>query len=383
MDQADSGQSPLDQAGSHDAGTLRWQTADLLLERSDIIVADTVAVFPFSAPQRLEADYCTRLGSTFVRLLADAVRGGLLDPRSGSVVDFMTLAAQRSLTPEQVFTFAYLTLSTAVDELSLDASLGATTEPWPQVAQNVRRGVFDVLAAWARRTIDAPSVAAITDSLTTLHTRPVLDVALFKECHRVERFEHWLSMILMDVDNLSEINRTHGYGVGDRVLERMGILVRTYFRQHDWVARYTEDSIAVLLPETSPADALSLAERIRTMVTERLTFRDYRTEQRAPVTVSVAVVSARAIEGEPVDADRFLTETEGAVERAKATGRNRVEQVVIPPRLMSIDEAAAALGTNLEGIERLVGDGKLEPINAGRHVRLERDAVSRLASRAS
>ena len=117
------------------------------------------------------------------------------------------------------------------------------------------------------------------------------------------------------------------------------------------------------------------------MVHERLTFRDYRTEQRATVTVSVAVVSARALEGEPVDADRFLTETEAAVERAKTSGRNRVEQVVIPPRLMSIDEAAEALGTNLEGIERLVGDGKLEPINAGRHVRLERDAVARLASR--
>ena len=380
MDQADSGQSQLDQAGSLDAGTLRWQTADLLLDRSDVIVADTVAVFPFSAPQRLEADYCSRLGATFVRLLADAVRGGLLDPRSGNVVDLITLAGQRSLTPEQVFNFAYLTLSTAIDELSLDSRLGATTEPWPQVAQNVRRGVFDVLAAWARRTIDAPSVAAITDALTTLHTRPVLDVALFKECHRVERFEHWLSMILMDVDNLSEINRTHGYGVGDRVLERMGILVRTYFRQHDWVARYTEDSIAVLLPETSPADALSLAERIRTLVTERLTFRDYRTEQRAPVTVSVAVVSARAIEGEPVDADRFLLETEAAVERAKTTGRNRVEQVVVPPRLMSIDEAAAALGTDVDGIEQLVGDGKLEPINAGRHVRLEREAVTRLAA---
>ena len=382
MDQADSGPSPFAGAGSLDADTIRCHTADLLVDRTDIIVADTVAVFPFSAPQRLEADYCIRLGNALVRLLADAVRSGTLDSRSGGIADFIALAAERSLTPAQIFTFAYLTLSTAIDELSLDPRLGATSEPWPQVAQNVRRGVFDVLAAWAGRSIDAPTARAITDALTTLHTRPVLDVALFKECHRVERFEHWLSLILMDIDDLAEINRTHGYGVGDRVLERMGILVRTYFRQHDWVARYSEDSLAVLLPETSPADALDLADRIRTMVHERLTFRDYRTEQRASVTVSVAVVSARAIEGEPVDADRFLTETEAAVERAKTSGRNRVEQVVIPPRLMSIDEAAEALGTSLEGIERLVGDGKLEPINAGRHVRLERDVVARLAAQA-
>jgi excisionase family DNA binding protein len=114
------------------------------------------------------------------------------------------------------------------------------------------------------------------------------------------------------------------------------------------------------------------------MVHERLTFRDYRTDQRASVTVSVAVVSARALEGEPVDADRFLAVLEQAVSQAKTSGRNRVEQVEIPPRLMSVDEAAAALGSNVEGIERLVASGALEPISAGRHVRLEREAVMRL-----
>lgn len=363
-----------------DNATLRWQTADLVLDRSDVIIADTVAVFPFSSPQRLETDYCLKLGSTFVRLVADAIRAGALDARSGSVFDLITVAAQRALTPEQIFTFAYLFLSTAIDEISLDPQLGATTEPYPQVTQYVRRGVFDVLAAWASRSIDSPSVAAITDTLTTLHSRPVLEVAIFKECHRAERFEHWMSMILLDVDNLSEINRTHGYGVGDRVLERMGILLRTYFRQHDWVARYTEDSIAVLLPETSPEDALTLAERTRMMVHDRLTFRDYRTEQRASVTVSLAVASARALEGEPIDSERFLREVEAALERAKTTGRNRVEQIQIPPRLMSIDEAAKTLNTDLQGIERLVGDGTLEPVTAGRHVRLERSAVLRLVN---
>jgi diguanylate cyclase (GGDEF)-like protein/excisionase family DNA binding protein len=378
MDQADPGALPVE-AATQNAGGLRWQTADLLHERSDVIVADVVAVFPYSGPQRLEADYCIRLGSAFVRLLADAVRAGAIDSRSGSINDFIVLAAQRALTSEQIFSFAYLALSTAIDELSLDSQIGATTEPWPQVAQAVRRGAFDVLGAWAARTINFPTVAAITDQLTTLHTRPVLEVALFKECHRAERFEHWLSMILLDVDNLSQINRTHGYGVGDRILERMGILLRTYFRQHDWVARYGEDAIAVLLPETSPEDAQALADRTRAMVHDRLTFRDYRTERRASITVSLAVVSARALEGEPIDANRFLVEAEAALERAKTTGRNRLEHLEIPPRLISIDDAAQTLNTDLEGIERLVGEGRLEPITAGRHVRLEREAVLRLA----
>ena len=380
MDQPDSGAPSINTTASLDSGALRWQTADLLLDRRDLIIADTVAVFPFSGPQRLETDFCLRLGAGLMRLVADTVRSGRCDPRSGAVVDFITIASQRSLTPDQVFTFAYLTLSTAIDELSLDPMLGATTEPWPQVAQTVRRAMFDVLAAWATRMIDTPTEAAITDALTTLHTRPVFEIALFKECQRAERFEHWLSMILLDVDNLSEINRVHGYGVGDRVLERLGILVRAYFRQHDWVARYGEDAIAVLLPETAPDDAVLLADRTRTMVHERLTFRDYRTDQRANITVSVAVVSARALEGEPIDTQRFLEETETAVARAKTSGRNRVEQVEVPPRLMSIDEAATALSTNLDGIDRLVAAGRLEPVSAGRHVRLERAAVLKLAN---
>ena len=132
-------------------------------------------------------------------------------------------------------------------------------------------------------------------------TRPVLDAVLPKECCRAERFEHWVSLMLIDIDNLSAINEAHGYGVGDRILERAGILMRAYFREHDWVARFAEDTIAVLLPETTPADAISLAERTRTMIEDRLTFRDYRTERRIVVTVSVAVASARALEGEPID----------------------------------------------------------------------------------
>ena len=158
----------------------------------------------------------------------------------------------------------------------------------------------------------------------------------------------------------------------------MGILLRTYFREHDWVVRYSDDTVAVLLPETTPADVLTLAERTRAMVEDRLTFRDYRTDQRATVTVSVAATSARALQGEPIDHERFLNRTEAAVHRAKANGGNCVEHVFMLPRLISIEDAVRQLGTTLEGIEALVSEGKLDPVKAGRHVRLERAAVNAL-----
>src|SRR5687768_16633673 len=59
-----------------DADPIRSKTADLLMERADVIVADAVAAFPLSAPKRLEMDFCIRLGAAFLRLVADAVRNG-------------------------------------------------------------------------------------------------------------------------------------------------------------------------------------------------------------------------------------------------------------------------------------------------------------------
>ncbi len=379
---------PLDaesEAPKRDQGldvNLRRDVAHHIVDRRDVIVADTVATFPLSVGSRqLDADYCVRLGNHVVRLLGEAIIEERLDARGSGTSELSAIVVERELSPEQFFTFVDIAMSTAIDELSLDQLLGANTEPWPQTAQIVRRAAFDLLAAWTTRAVYMPQRSAIEDSLTTLHTRPVLDAVLPKECQRAERFEHWVSMMLIDVDNLSAINRAHGYGVGDRILERMGILLRTYFRQHDWVVRYAEDTIAVLLPETTPADALTLADRTRVMVEDRLTFRDYRTDQRAVVTVSVAVTSARALEGEPIDHERFSAESEAALERAKSGGRNRVEHVVLLPRLISVEEATAQLGTNLEGIESLVAEGKLDPVKAGRHVRLERTAVEAIAKK--
>ena len=126
---------------------------------------------------------------------------------------------------------------------------------------------------------------------------------------------------------------------------------------------------------STPADALSLAERARAIVEERLTFRDYRTDQRGVVTVSVGLASARSLEGEPIDHEKFSAAAEAALEQAKVLGRNRVERIELQPRLISLDEAAVLLRTDLQGIEKLVAEGRLNPVTAGRHERLERNAV--------
>jgi len=241
---------------------LRQKIAERLVERLEQIAADTVTIFPYSGAETLADAYCRRLGSLLIHLLACAVRDAHIDPRGEFVEDLHSVILERTLSMDRLATFAYLTERTALDELALDESIGATSEPWPLVAQLVRRASFDLLGAYAQRAQLEPSHLAIVDPLTTLYTRPMFEAVLAKEVVRAGRFGYPLSLILFDVDHLSKINRNHGYGVGDKILERLGILIRSFFRQHDWVARHSDDAIIVLLPNTEAANATELAQRV-------------------------------------------------------------------------------------------------------------------------
>ena len=315
------------EAAANPQDDLRPQISSVLLERVDLVTADAVAIFPYSGAESLDAEYCARLGELLVRLLAFAVRNGRLDARSGPVADLHRLTLERALSTERLFTLAYLSERTVLDELALDEAIGATSEAWPLVAQLVRRASFDLLAAHTERTQLEPSDTAVIDKLTTLHTRPVFDAVLAKEVERAGRYGYPISLILFDVDRLSAINQEHGYGVGDKVLERMGIVIRQYFRQHDWVARHAEDTIAVLLTRTDADHAGALAERVRVTVEDRLGFTGYGGDRPVPVTISAAVINLDVAVSDVIDPERLMADAEAAVARAKRLGRNRVERV--------------------------------------------------------
>src|SRR5438093_696426 len=125
---------------------LRQQISGTILERAPLLTSDTVAIFPYSGPEPLEIEYCNRVGQLLVQLVAMAVREGRVDARSGFVADLNRMALERRLSAQRLFTFVYLLERTILDELALSDSLGATAEPWPVVAQLVRRASFDVLA---------------------------------------------------------------------------------------------------------------------------------------------------------------------------------------------------------------------------------------------
>jgi diguanylate cyclase (GGDEF)-like protein len=330
-------ESATDSAYVPDRTELRQHIARTLDARSDAVVADAVAVFPFAGMEGDPAD-ATELARAVLQLLVAGAREGAIDARSAGVSDLRSLAAARGLAVPLLFSLIYLIERATLDQLALDESFGATSEPWPAIEQLVRRASFHALAAFTEHMDREPGEGGVVDALTTLHTRPVFMAALEKEIQRAERFRHPFSVILFDVDRLADINAKHGYGAGDRVLERIGIVVRNYFRDYDWVARYAGDTFAVLLPATQGEHAQQLADRVRVTVEQRLELHDYRSEEQVPVTVSVGVLIAESVD-QSVRAEQLMVAVKDAVDRAKEGGRNRVETVDVsvaqsarPPR---------------------------------------------------
>jgi diguanylate cyclase (GGDEF)-like protein len=305
-----------------ESAQLRERTADTLRDRSEAIAS--AALEGVEKPWIDEPDLVP-LGSAVARLLTAAVRSGTSDPLRDEVAGLVTLVNTLGLEPQDLFALVFRAMHAGV--------VASTTTPLSSddaaaAAPLVQRAAFDLLAAWATRALELPNGPAVTDALTTLHTRVIFDTVLEKECRRAERFEHWLSVLLIDIDHLAAVNRLRGNGVGDQVLERVGILIRKYFRQQDWVARYSDATVAVLLPATGPEDAVTLANLMRAMIEERVAVDDERTR---PVTVSVAAVSARPLNGHPIDPDRVFDELDAALDRVKDGDRTRVELVEIYP----------------------------------------------------
>jgi diguanylate cyclase (GGDEF)-like protein len=305
---------------------LRTQIAEALRERRDWIVNDAIPLLTSSGFEAIDADYGRRTGQVLVLLMAASMSKGELDPNDESLVDLRRLAFERSLSLAQLFRFTYAIERAVLEELAFDKALGATSEPWPLVAQLVRRASFDLLSAYSERMQFEPRPSTSIDGLTALHTRPLFETVLAKELARAARTGQPASLILFDVDHLSRINESFGRRVGDQVLERVGFLIRKYFREHDWVARYSADSVAVLLPFTSARTAGELAERVRDTVEHRLEFTDHRAGRQVSVTVSAAVADAMGLTGGVADPDRVMAELEAILRRAKLQGRNRVER---------------------------------------------------------
>ncbi len=354
---------------------IRAQVAGAIADRRPLLAGDLAGELRGPLAGALGADEVAACAGLIIDLLADTTRDGQLDPRAGKVVD-LQLQCPDPLSVRQIFEAIHRASQVTLDELALHEHLGATSEPWGFVSELVRLAALDLQVALTERLLFTPTQGVVRDSLTTLIARPAFDLAMAKEVDRAQRRSHPIALVLFDVDQLSSINRELGYGAGDRLLERLGILARRFFRNDDWLGRHGEDSIAALLPETSLDDASALAHRFRRTVQQRMVLVDHRTEARMAVTVSAAVVAAEKLLSH-VDPNLFMAEAEAALLRAKMNGLNQMEQVSVQPATLTILGAANLLDCPPIEIRRLMRTGALGAAKRGRHYHLDRALVER------
>lgn len=159
---------------------------------------------------------------------------------------------------------------------------------------------------------------ATRDALTGLHNRQQIDEFLTKEVDEARKRRVRFCFMLLDIDHFKKINDTYGHAVGDMALRHLANLLGRESRETDFLARWGGEEFAVVLTETSPEEALPVAERIRTAVQSSPLNADDNTAVRMTISIGVATFrSEDTLESLFKRADECLYE-------AKANGRNRV-----------------------------------------------------------
>ncbi|HEY5661154.1 MAG TPA: sensor domain-containing diguanylate cyclase [Gaiellaceae bacterium] len=165
----------------------------------------------------------------------------------------------------------------------------------------------------ARRFREARRLADL-DGLTGLHNRRFFHETLAREAARAHRYERKLALIVFDLDEFKAVNDRVGHLAGDAALAEAAERVRSVVRTSDVACRVGGDEFAVILPESSIADAERLFRRILHAVSSRPL------GQAGRLLLSAGVAELRPAD-DPVT---FFKRADDALYRAKQGGKGRV-----------------------------------------------------------
>jgi len=161
---------------------------------------------------------------------------------------------------------------------------------------------------------------AVRDGLTGLYNHRYFQEALTVEVLRCKRHDRGFSLLFIDIDKFKHYNDSNGHPEGDIALKTTAGLINSRLRASDILARYGGEEFIALLPETSSAVALEIAEDIRQLI-EKHPFTGEESQPSGRLTISVGI-STFGVDG--TDGSTLLEVADKCLYMAKDMGRNKV-----------------------------------------------------------
>ena len=180
--------------------------------------------------------------------------------------------------------------------------------------------LVEMITLKGRRLINAANHEANVCALTSLYNRRYFDAQMQREIQRARAEGRPLSLVLLDIDRFHDVNTTHGWPTGDRVLQAFATVLQSAVRATDWVARYGGEEFVIVMPDTTLDSAQPVAERVRQAFAN--TVIDGVEGQRVVATLSAGVAQFGPMADSAI---ALVQQASMALLQAKSGGRNRVE----------------------------------------------------------
>jgi diguanylate cyclase (GGDEF)-like protein len=158
-----------------------------------------------------------------------------------------------------------------------------------------------------------------TDGLTGLFNRQHIDKRLQEEMHRARRYNHPLSLIMLDIDNFKTINDSYGHISGDKILQKTAAIVNEIVRDSDVAGRFGGDEFIIILTETGIPVGIQVAERIMSKISRQMV--PAKNDQNIRFSVSVGIAEYSNTIQTP---EEFIGIADNALYAAKNSEEKRV-----------------------------------------------------------
>ncbi|MEI6531412.1 MAG: diguanylate cyclase [Chlamydiota bacterium] len=156
------------------------------------------------------------------------------------------------------------------------------------------------------------------DPLTKIYNRWALYEMARKELAKAQRTNQPLSLLMIDFDHFKKINDQHGHLAGDSMLKHFAELLSKSLRNYDIVARFGGEEFVIILPNTSPENALLVAEKLRKKTeTTPLHFEGV----EIGLTISIGVA---CLHKDCTTLEELIQKADSCMYASKHAGRNKV-----------------------------------------------------------